>query len=66
MSNKKKLSISKMDNYRDDDMIRSAGFTIYSRPKDGSPVWQRAGILYPQYRALEIAIHKHSNNQSGN
>ncbi len=31
-----------------DQRIRSRGYTIYLRPKDGQPIWSKGGIPYSE------------------
>jgi hypothetical protein len=39
------------DRYPADRRLRTFGFRIHSRPKDGPPVWDREGRLYSQSEA---------------
>lgn len=34
--------------------IRSKGFTIHARPQKGEPIWERAGVLYPESKVVKI------------
>jgi hypothetical protein len=44
----------------DDDLIRRAGFEIYSRPRRGPVLWIRRGAVAPMVEsaALEVAWEK--------
>jgi len=35
-----------------DALLRKRGFCLLRRPKQGEPIWQRAGILYRQSAAV--------------
>lgn len=37
-----------------DTLLRSHGFSIYSRPKVGEPTWERKGNHHPQSAALRL------------
>lgn len=39
----------------DDELLRRAGFRIFSRPATAEPRWMRKGRVYTQVSALRVA-----------
>lgn len=48
----------KSDPFPDDTLIRTAGFRIWIRPRQGKPIWWRRGRYYTHAKALMIAKDK--------
>lgn len=52
-------SQDRTDRHLSDQQIRRAGYTIAHRPPGASPIWERAGVKYPQPEVLrKIALAK--------
>ena len=42
--------------------IRMHGFAIHARPQNSEPIWERAGVLYPESKVVKI-IKELSNGE---
>ena len=43
---------------KDDEFLRKHGFSIYSRPKRGSPIWTREGLVVNEIDAHRVAANE--------
>ena len=50
--------------FRDDKRLRTAGFSIHERWKDGEPKWIRKGIVYTQSEALELIAEEKQGEEA--
>lgn len=51
-------SISTVDRFPDDTLLRNAGFIIAERPKVGPTIWMKAGMHYTHTEALQLLDKK--------
>jgi hypothetical protein len=45
-------TVDRTERFAEDALLRRNGFSIYSRPREGEPLWIKAGVLFTHSEVL--------------